>query len=115
MMRCSSNVRSPLHAGHTRIAFSSSSTMTSVLSGSRIDLRAEPLERAPQAILGIDTRLPPEQGPRARDVGLPHLRIILRERLEHELAGAAREADDALREVEQRHLVRVADVHGIRD
>ncbi len=49
---------------------------------------------------------------RAGDVGLPHLRIVHGKRLEDDLARGAREPDDRLRELEQRLLVRVAEVDG---
>src|ERR1051325_1814232 len=111
MMRCSSKRRSPLQAGHTRIAFSSSSTMGLILSLSRADFRAEPVEGAAEAFFGFDARLPSEQGARARDVRLAHLRIVDGERLEDDVARGAGQPDDALRELEQRHHVGVADVH----
>ena len=48
---------------------------------------------------------------RARaDVGLADLGVVDRKRAEHDLAPGAGEAEDALGQLEQRHLVRVADV-----
>src|SRR6266851_458914 len=110
MMRRSSKIRSPLQAGHTRMAFSSSSTMASVLSRAGAELGTEPFEREAQAFVGVHARLPPEQRARARDVGLTHLRVVLRQRLEDDFAVPAGEADDALGQVEEGHLLRVPDV-----
>src|SRR4029078_2123803 len=48
-------------------------------------LRSEVVERAPQPFLEPDLRLPTEQLARLLDVGLAHLRIVDRQRLEHDL------------------------------
>ena len=63
-----------------------------------------------EAVLQLDVRLPAEQLLGAGDVGLPHLRIVHGKRLEDDLARGAREPDDRLGELEQRLLVRVAEV-----
>src|SRR2546425_11568005 len=47
---------------------------------------------------------------RAPDVGLADLGVVDRKRAEHDLAARAGESDNALGELEQRHLVRVADI-----
>src|SRR5581483_2149456 len=71
----------------------------------RVDQPAEPfLER--------DLRLPPEHLLRARDVGLPHLRVVDRKRLEHHLARRAGHGQHESRQLEQRELAGIADVHG---
>src|SRR5205807_683049 len=46
------------------------------------------------------------------DIGLAHLRIVDRQRLEDDLALRAGDAHDGLGELEERELLRVADVHG---
>ena len=69
------------------------------------------LDRAREAVAQVDLRLPAEQVARARDVGLAHLRVVDRQRLEHDLRARLGQLDDQLRHLEQRHLVRVADVH----
>ena len=64
----------------------------------------------PQAVLQLDLRLPAEQLPGAGDVRLAHLRVVHGKRLEDDLARGAGEANDRLGELEQRLLVRVAEV-----
>src|SRR6266508_728877 len=67
-------------------------------------------EQAPQSLLELDLRLPAEDLAGARDVRLPHLGIVDRQRLVHDLALRARELEDALRQLQDRELLRVADV-----
>src|SRR5262245_9153672 len=81
MMRASSNRRSPLQAGHTRIAFSSSSIM-----GFPFTAGAKPLEREPEALVHVDPGFPAERSAGARDVGLPDLRVVCGKRAKHDLA-----------------------------
>src|SRR6516162_658060 len=63
-----------------------------------------------QPVLERHLGLPPEHLPRARDVGLAHLRVVDRQRLEDDLARRARHLEDEAREFEQRELGRVAEV-----
>jgi len=69
----------------------------------------------PQPLLEIDLGLPVEHFACPRDVRAPNLRIVrqvVRRRLERDLARRSGDADDRLRELENRDLViRVADVH----
>ena len=68
-------------------------------------------EKAPQALVELDLGLPAEQLRGAGDVGLAHLRVVDRQRLEDDLGLASPVTlDDRLGELEQRELVRVADV-----
>ena len=69
------------------------------------------MSRAAQPLVEIDLGLPAEQLARAGDVGLPHLRVVDRQRLEDDLARRARDLDHRLGQLEHRELVRVADVH----
>jgi hypothetical protein len=73
------------------------------------------LDRALDPVAHVDLRLPPDQVARPRDVGLANLRIVDRQGLEHDLRARLRQLDDQLRHIEQRHLVRVADVHRLVD
>jgi hypothetical protein len=62
-------------------------TLKSSLSAGRAsDLRSEVFDRRRQPFLERHLRLPPQQRPRAGDVGLAHLRIVGRERSEDQLA-----------------------------
>src|SRR5687767_8754493 len=70
----------------------------------------EGFDRAPEAVFELHLRLPAEHLARARDVGLAHVRVVDREGLEDDLALGARDPDDRLGELEQRHLGRVAKV-----
>src|SRR6058998_3653372 len=58
MMRVSSNLRSPLHAGQTRMALSSSSITRSP----PFHVALEPRERPGQAIVEGRARCPPQDG-----------------------------------------------------
>src|SRR5581483_8233083 len=73
-------------------------------------LGLERRDRPTQAFLELDLWLPAEDLARAGDVRLPHLRVVLRQRLEDDLALRVGEPDDELRELEQRELGWVADV-----
>ena len=66
---------------------------------------AEGGQPACEPLLQIDLRLPAEHLARTRDVGAPDLRVVGRQRFEHDLARRARHLDDGLRELEHRHLV----------
>src|SRR5262245_17139515 len=97
MMRASSNRKSPLQAGHTRMALSSSSIMPASSGGSCArrscrppqELAAEPREGRAQPLLDVDARLPTEEGAGPRDVRLAHLGVVLGQGLEDDLAGGA--------------------------
>src|SRR5439155_23504808 len=67
-------------------------------------------EQPPEPVRKRDLRLPAEQLARPRDVRLPNLRIVDRQRLEHDVALRSREPAHRLGELEQRHLVRIAEV-----
>src|SRR2546425_7866929 len=67
-------------------------------------------EHSAQAFLEVDFRLPIQNLLRARDVGLTLLWVVDRQRLVDELARRARDAEYRVGELEQRELVRVADV-----
>src|SRR5437879_9010190 len=104
MMRVSSNSRSPLQAGHTRIAFSSSSIMppppsSRGMTGSAAQFLAEPLQCQLQPFVGVDARLPAQAGPSAADVGLPHPGIVLGQRPEHDLCARAGYPSDPLAQI----------------
>src|SRR5581483_10452067 len=64
-------------------------------------------QHSPEAFLQLDLGLPAEDLPGSRDVGLPDLRIVDGQRLEDDLAAAARHLQDELRELEQRELLGV--------
>src|SRR4051795_8021089 len=78
--------------------------------GSREGLDARVLQRARKSLTKLDLRLPVELLACERDVGLANLRIVDRERLVDDLRPRARHVDDLARELEQRELLRVADV-----
>src|SRR5262245_3653292 len=78
----------------------------------RSGLAAERGEETRQPLVEADLGLPAEDLLRAGDVGLANLRIVDGESLEDDLARRSRDADDGLRELEQRHLVGVPEVHG---
>src|SRR5829696_7897333 len=69
------------------------------------------LQRAGEPLAELDLRLPAELLPRERDVGLADLRVVGRKRLVDDLRARAGDLDHLLGELEQRELVRVADVH----
>src|SRR5438876_5522737 len=116
MMRVSSKIRLPLQAGHTRIAFSSSSiTLAPPLSfatGAPSQRLAEPLQRQLQPLVRVHARLPTQQRARARDVGLADLGIVHGQRPEDDLAARAGEPKNTLGQLEQRPLWRVAPIPG---
>src|SRR6266540_2448759 len=73
-------------------------------------LPSERSEHAPQALLQRDLRLPAEDLLRARDVRLALLRVVHRQGLVDDLARRARHAQHEIGELEQRELLRVAEV-----
>src|SRR3954470_2887980 len=77
--------------------------------GQRGDARR--LHRAPEPLAQLHGRFPAEQLAGERDVGLADLRIVGRQRLEDDLRPRAGDLDHRLGQLEQRELVRVADVH----
>src|SRR5919197_4287789 len=74
-------------------------------------LPAEGREHPSEPLLQLDLRLPPENLLRPRDVRLADLGIVDRKRLVDDLAHRAGDPDDGLRELVERELARVADVH----
>src|SRR5262245_63667701 len=76
------------------------------------DSGAEVLDGRAQSLLEIRPRLPAEQLARKPDVGLTDLWVVNRERTVHDAAVPTHEPQDRLRELEDRHLARVAEVHG---
>src|SRR3954453_15565236 len=68
------------------------------------------LHRPPQALLELDLGLPAENVLGQRDVGLPDLRIVGGQRLVDDLGLRAGDLEHRLGQLEQRELVRVADV-----
>src|SRR5581483_8287471 len=88
-------------------------TSSTAIEAMRLDTERLPLGRlqdASQTVLEADLRLPAEELAGPRDVGLPHLRIVDRQRLEDDLALGAGDAEDRLGKVEERQLLRVSDV-----
>src|SRR5512138_3911542 len=75
------------------------------------DLLAEPGDRPAHALVERDPRLPAEDLLRARDVRLSHLGIVLGQRPRHDRDVPPDEPLHRLRELEDRELVRVPDVH----
>src|SRR5919201_4339140 len=67
-------------------------------------------QHAAQTLLELDLGLPAEHLARARDVRLPYLGIVHRQRLVDDLALRASDPEDGLRELEDGELVRVAEV-----
>ena len=74
--------------------------------------RIDAVDPGVHAFLQVDRGFPAEDLPCPRDVGTAHPRIVHRQRLVHDLARGARDADARLGELEHRDLVvGVADVH----
>ena len=65
----------------------------------------------PEAVFEADVRLPAEHLAGPCDVRLAHPRVVDREGLKDDLARGPRHAQDCLGQLEQRHLVRIAEVH----
>src|SRR5690606_31736500 len=78
-----------------------------------LELRLDEVERLAKALSPAIARFPAESLAGQRNVRLPNLWIVLRQRLEDDLALAAGELDDLPREVENRDLVGVYDVDGV--
>src|SRR3954463_9009605 len=73
-------------------------------------LLSEARQHAPQPLLELELRLPAQHLPGSGDVGLANLRVVDRQRLVDDLALRRRDVDNCFREVENRKLVRVAEV-----
>src|ERR1051325_7495740 len=73
-------------------------------------LPSEGGQHAPQSLFELDLRLPAQHLPGSGDVGLANLRIVDGQRLVDDLALRRRDPDNSLRELENRELVRVAEV-----
>src|SRR5512146_2033317 len=90
-------------------------TATSIAASAAPPLRTcrvppERRQRTAQAFVERDLGLPAEELPRARDVGLPHLRVVDRQGLEHDLARRPGGREDSLGQLEDGVLAGVADV-----
>src|SRR5438093_12989309 len=73
-------------------------------------LPSEGWQHAPQTLFQLDLRLPAEQLPGPGDVRLANLRIVDWQCFEHDLALRRCDQENRLREVENRKLLRVAQV-----
>src|SRR6266516_6368302 len=71
----------------------------------------EARQHAPEPLLALDFRLPAEQLPGPGDVGLTDLRVIDGKSFEHDFAFRRDELHKCLRELQNRKLLRVAEVH----
>src|SRR5215218_3634695 len=80
------------------------------LRNDRLPARRAQAQRALEAVIELDLRLPAEDLARAGDVGLALLGVVLGQRLVHDLARGAGDPEDRLREVEDRELARIAEV-----
>src|SRR6266536_4016530 len=69
-----------------------------------------PSQHAPETLFELDLRLPAQDLPGPRDVGLPDLRIGHRQCLVDDLAARVDQLEQRLGELEDRELARVADV-----
>src|SRR5215211_543297 len=102
-------VRAPAVSGSARraAATAAAATMTAL---DRNGLPSHGAEHAAEAVLELHLGLPGEQLLRTRDVGLSHLGIVDGQRREHDLARRPGDANHYLRQLEQRVLLRVAEV-----
>src|SRR5262245_8738897 len=99
--------------GATRPARTARPAATNATSVSRLRIDSPHRRQHPaQSFLECDLRLPAEQLLRAGDVRLADLRIVHGQRFEHDLARRLGHADHGLRELENRELARVAEIHG---
>src|SRR5262249_42082599 len=64
-----------------------------------------------QALMAANLRLPVQKSPSAAGIGPTQLRVILRQRTVFDRALASRKREDFFGEFQNRHLVRVAEVH----
>jgi len=71
------------------------------------------VDRPLQTFPELDRRLPVEDLPCQRDVRTPLLRIIGRQGLVDDLRARASDVDHRLGQLEQRELLRIADVDGL--
>src|SRR5256885_16300047 len=69
-------------------------------------------QHAAQPLLELDLGLPPEDLPRAGDLRLAHLRIVDRQGFVDDLALRAGQLHHGVGELEDRELLRGAEVHG---
>src|SRR5262245_4469853 len=73
-------------------------------------LLLEVLQRSPQPLTAANFRLPAQQLSRPADVGLAHLRIVLRQWSILDRTFTPRQSENLFRELENRHFVGVAEV-----
>src|ERR1700722_9119762 len=71
---------------------------------------ARSLERELEPLAQVDGRLPPQDLPGLGDVRATYLRVVLGQRLVDDLGARAGDRDHLVGELQQRELVRVADV-----
>src|SRR4051794_5526775 len=69
-------------------------------------------QHAPEPFFELDFRLPAQHLPGSGDVWLANLRIVDRQRLVDDFALRRRDSDNCLRKLENRKLMRVAEVDG---
>src|SRR5215218_1579203 len=102
-------VRAPAVSGSASraAATAAAATMTAL---DRNGFPSHGAEHAAKAVLELDLGLPTEQLAGACDVGLTHLRIVDWQRREHDLARRPGHTEHHLRQLEQRVLLRVAEV-----
>src|SRR3954453_12398036 len=105
-------VAAPSATSVTASATATASDERRTLDTKRFRLSSERVEQAAKSLLEAYLGLPPQNLTRPRDVGLAHLGVVDRQRLEDDLAGRAGGLDHGLRQLQQRHLLRVADVDG---
>src|SRR5215210_1521549 len=75
-------------------------------------LPPEARQHAPQPLLELDFRLPAQHLPGSGDVGLANLWIVDGKCLVDDLALRRRKLDNCLRELQNRELLGIAEVHG---
>ena len=71
----------------------------------------EVLDRLRDSFVELDLRFPTENFPRPGDIGLAHFRIVHGKRFVFDLRFRSRDPNDLFRELFDRHLARVPDVH----
>src|SRR5215475_14683172 len=75
-------------------------------------LPPEARQQAPEPLLELDFRFPAQQLPGPRDVGLANLWIVDWKCFEHDFTLRRGQSDNCLRKLQNRKLLRVAEVDG---
>src|SRR5437667_10877697 len=98
-----------------RRMFEKRSTNDSELYSHRVhtDLTLEIRKCSGEPILPAHLRLPAEMLLCKRDIGLPDLRIVLRQFLEYDFAFRSGELSNFFSKLQDRNFIRIADVDGI--